>query len=284
MTTNKKIQIWAMTALLSFLFFASMAQWTPGRYMRQAMNNTLAKSQYMTSNSTTLGYKDGLCFLGAYLSKSGEVGWTLTLNAGTEYAFVGGGDNDATDVDLRITNSYSTTLSQDNQTDITPLVRFTPSYTGRYTIYMKLYSSTSKGSFCAMAIMRNGGFNIPTNRLDESIDNIIQMGNNLNDRKSTNFISNQWSLFGGLFSSGESQNITNLDLGNTNCVILGSGDRNVSDADLHLTAYGVDEKDSKTDARPVVFHTSSSYKKHELEIKNYSSSGKSVVISAILNI
>jgi hypothetical protein len=284
MTTYKKIQTWAITAVLSFSFFASMAQWTPGRYMRQAMNNTLAKSQYMTSNSTTLGYKDGLCFLGAYLNKSSEVGWTITLNAGTEYAFVGGGDNDATDVDLRVTNSSGTTLWQDTQNDITPIVRFTPSYTAKYTVYMKLYSSTSKGSFCAMSILRNGGFNIPTNRLDESIDNIMEMGSNINNRKSTYFISDQWSLFGGLFGSGESQNITNLDLGNTNCVILGSGDRNVADADLHLTASGVDERDSKTDALPVVIHTTSSYKKYELEIKNYSSSGKSVVISAILNI
>ncbi|HEY1056284.1 MAG TPA: hypothetical protein VGE24_14155, partial [Emticicia sp.] len=201
MTVHRKTQIWAITALLSLSFFASKAQWTPGRYMRQAMTNTLVKSQIMTSSSSTLGYKEGLCFLGGYLTQSSELGWTLTLNAGTKYTFVGGGDSDAIDVDLRITNSYGTTVVQDNQTDITPIVSITPTYTAQYTIYMKLYSCTTRGSFCALSILQNGGYNISTSRLDESIDNIMEMGSNINNRQNTYFISNQWSLFGGLFSS-----------------------------------------------------------------------------------
>ncbi|HEY1056054.1 MAG TPA: hypothetical protein VGE24_12990, partial [Emticicia sp.] len=84
--------------------------------------------------------------------------------------------------------------------------------------------------------------------------------------------------------SGETQSISNLTLGNNDCVIVGSGDSNVSDADLHLTASGVSVTDNKTDARPVLIHTSSSYKKYALEIKNYKSYGKSVLISAILSI
>lgn len=288
MNFSNRFRTLAVVMMMAVGSLKASAQWMPGTNLKRSLALTLAKGHYLSTQSN-FGYMGGVCFVGAFLQPSTQAGLTVTLNAGTEYAFVGGGGSTAIDVDIRVANSSGTILASDVQSDANPVVTFTPSYTGSYTIYLRLYSSRQGyGSFCSMALMKYGGYTIPVARLDEALNRITALGSNLNERVSSDTRLNdqqgQWCFWGGVVNSGEDLSISNLNLGYGRQAIVAAGDSNVSDADLLLTASGERAEDDKTDATPVIIHRTSGSKYYALRIKNHSSYGRAVLMASILTL
>lgn len=95
---------------------------------------------------------------GGWLKKSDKwvALYTVQLNAGTTYRFLASGDNDAQDVDLRITDlKGEKELKADTGTAADAIVEFTPNTTGRYLVQIRLYASRENlDAFCLSVVMQ----------------------------------------------------------------------------------------------------------------------------------
>ena len=97
---------------------------------------------------------------GGWLKKSDK--WvslyTVQLNAGTAYRLLASGDNDAKDVDLRITDiKGDKEFAADTATAADAVVNFTPQTTGRYLIQIRLFDSRENlDAFCLSVVMQKG--------------------------------------------------------------------------------------------------------------------------------
>lgn len=279
----------AMTIVLIVILAAPsvMAQdkWTPGVYMNQAIQNITTMSQYAAS-LTGYGYNWGVCVMGSFLDVSEQVGWTVQLEGGVEYMFLGGGDEDAQDIDISIYSSSNKLMEQDVETDATPIVAFTPPVTDNYSIYLKLYSA-DVASFCSMAILRKGGYDIPLNRLSEASERLLTFGSAVNSNTGGVYFhnyDNQWCLYGVVLNSGEDVTITNIDLGSENHWFMGRSDSVCDDADLYLLDSSGNElvQDTATDDMPLLNYQTKAGERYGLKIRNYSSSGPSMIMTGIL--
>ncbi|MVM41300.1 hypothetical protein GO730_32485 [Spirosoma sp. HMF3257] len=283
--TYFRIDVFVTQCMLFLLASSSLyaQSWQNGRYMKQAINETMVKA-VLAEQSTSAGFANGICFLGAILKKGHEVGWTTTLMGDQEYIFIGGGDQDATDVDISVSNTPGTLLAKDTQSDKTPIVQFTPTRTGQYTIKLKLYSGDND-SFCCMAILKEGGNRVPAGNLDNVVGKIINYGARANEQKGGakfHDLTNQWCMYGAILDEGSKTEIENLNLGYQNHAFLAAGDQNSEDLDLYLLRNETEiKKDTDSDSVPnVVSETYGS--NYGLKVKNHASSGKTFAMFCIL--
>jgi hypothetical protein len=72
--------------------------------------------------------------------------WTFSFNTGTAYVITAACDNDCSDVDVFIKNEAGETVVSDTEVDDYPMVTFTPTVSGRYTIDVKMYDCST--SYC----------------------------------------------------------------------------------------------------------------------------------------
>ncbi|MCB0707019.1 MAG: hypothetical protein KDC34_17005 [Saprospiraceae bacterium] len=275
--------------ILAFVcVFALQAQaqdWRPGFYMKQALDITLAKASIFEMASD-YGYTDGICFMGVYLDEGEDVGWGARLEGGREYVFIGGGDDDVTDIDIKILDDYGNVLEEDVLDDNNPVVKFMPKKSGTYNVRLKLYSCDAAGSFCAMTIMQEHANSVPVSSLDNAVETVIGYGEYVNEQYPVKFhdIENQWCLFGAIIASGDYETITNLDLGFEDHILIAAGDDNLNDADLFLMDDNdnILEKDVEKDAIPAIRYTTKGTTSYKLKIKNEDSNGKSLLITCVL--
>lgn len=282
---NKFLLLTVLSILSTNVCFS---QWAPGKYMRQATTRTLATAAYFEKRSDTYGMTDGICFLGALLKKNGGYSeMNLYLNSSNTYLFVGGGDDDASDIDIVIKNSNGTTVASDSKDDNYPVVNFEPSYSGTYTIRLLNYSDEL--AFCALTILRTGGYVMNLDNMDNAIDKIFTVCNNINNRESKDVsfhsYQNQWCFYGYYIASGASQTITNIDMGYESHYIVGAGDYRASDVDICLTNSNATSElkcDTESDATPIVSYTTYSSNKYGIKLKNVNSTSKSFLLACIL--
>lgn len=259
-------------------------EWTPGTYMSQALTLTLAKGHILEQNSQ-YGFDDGICLLGAYLETGAEVSWNLALDHESEYVFIGGGDDDATDIDIILMDRDGEIVEQDQEEDNNPVVGFKPPYTGIFTVRLKLYACDASGSFCCLNIMKDYANAIPVSSMDEAVENIIGYGTKVNSNIPVKFhdLPNQWCLFGSILSSKETEEIRGMSFGDLNHIIISTGDGNLIDADLCLLNGAAEVAcDRDDDAIPVIRFSSETNSLYNLQIMNVKSSGKSLIMTAIL--
>lgn len=72
--------------------------------------------------------------------------WTFSFTTGSDYVVTAACDNDCLDVDLFIRNEAGETVVSDTEADDYPILMFTPSVSGRYTIDVKMYDCSA--SYC----------------------------------------------------------------------------------------------------------------------------------------
>src|SRR6185503_7290248 len=96
--------------------------------------------------------RDHACVLGAFVDTGKMQSMTQSFTGGRTYALVGGGEDNATDVDIAIADSSGTVLVSDTQDDAMPLVKFVPPADGSYQIRLGLSKSTASGAFVAVAV------------------------------------------------------------------------------------------------------------------------------------
>jgi hypothetical protein len=274
-----------LALLVLFAFQVDAQDWRPGYYMKQSLDITLAKASIFEMASD-YGYADGICFMGVYLEVGEDVGWGARLEGGTEYVFIGGGDEDATDIDIKILDEYGNVIEEDVLEDNNPVVKFRPKKDGVYNVRLKLYECDASGSFCTMTIMEEYANSVPVSHLDEAVETVINYGAYVNEQFPVKFhdLDNQWCLFGAIIPSGDYETITNMDLGYEDHIFLSAGDETLNDADLFLMDEKdtVLEKDVEPDAIPAIRYTTKGTVSYKLKIKNEDSDGKAVIITCVL--
>lgn len=278
---------------LTFVWYASpMAAQTecpPAKYMLQAVANIIAKAKTV-NNATDLGFQKDVCIMGAWLPVGKSVGWKLTLRAGTRYVFIGGGDDDVSDLDIYLYNAAGSEVGRDNKSDKTPVVEYTPSRTAEYTVKVKMYAAAGSGSFASMAIMSDNGYNIPLSNFKNAAAALftsIQEICNLVDEMSFLDTDNQWALFGSVLDEKEERTIINIRLDDGKNIIIGASDQNADDIDLFLNDNNSTllTKDDKADKKPLIGWNGNEEGSYQVKMKNAESDGyKSLVMIAITNI
>jgi len=131
------------------------AEWPNGVYMKEAVANVMAAAKGV-GDLTNYGYMPGTCFLAAFVQPRGAVNMNIPLDADTPYLFLGGGSKDADDVDIQILDSRGKVVAKDDDTDATPVVRFTPARAGKYTLRLSLYKADT-ACFLSVAILLAAG-------------------------------------------------------------------------------------------------------------------------------
>lgn len=278
--------------LLSFLMavtlFTGVAQaqsWVPGEYMKQAVDNVHNKVENAT-NLGNYGYSKGFCFLGAYIQDGHSVKWSTSLPTGKKLIFIGGGDNDAVDVDIKIYDSEGTMVAEDVEGDNTPVLVFSTESSENYIIELSLPSTSAGGSFCCLSFLEENAPSLPLQNMEDAVENVIDYGQKANDRIKVKFhdVDNQWCLYGVNLPSGKANTVTNMDLGSYGHMFLAAGDNRIQDADLHLfdANDNVLTSDEEEDAVPLLRYTTSGNERYQLKLGNVKSSGNAMLICIVL--
>ena len=92
---------------------------------------------------------------GGWLKKSSEWApiYTVKLNAGQKYRFLASGDDDATDVDLKVVDAKNNEVAIDDDTARDAVVNYTPRVSGRYTVHIRLYASRNDVDAVCLSVM-----------------------------------------------------------------------------------------------------------------------------------
>ena len=208
----------------------------PGRYMAQAIEGLADQVAAIQSRSTYGIYAGGAALVGGYFREGESASWRVELAEGVGYAVVGAGDEDARDVVLRVYYPGDSLLAEDLTPDATPSVVFQVPVEGVYRFELQL-AGAARGSFCALAILERGAFEVPTESLRQVTARFVSqdaMAGLMTQGMYYHEGDRGWALFGASLDSGATTNIWRLDLDVKDHVIQAVGDDAVQDVDLSL--------------------------------------------------
>lgn len=253
--------------------------------MTQALTRVMTSARGVTEK-TKYGLDDGSnCFMGALLKVGGEATTTLPLKAGETYAILGGGDDDAKNVDLTLEDANGKVVAQDVEKDAIPVVEYKVPASGSYRVVLKLTEGASQNSFCAFATLRAGGFDVPTQNLELSAARLMTLCRAIVEKTGgAGFLDTEgeWALVGSILKQGEALTQSGIDLPAGNHAFAAVGDTQAQDIDLALLKGGkVLDEDSEDDPNPVLIYAGSG--NVSLKITNAKSGGPSLTLAAILN-
>lgn len=265
---------------------ANTGPWGPGVYMRQAMDQVVGAARRVAT-AGNYGLNDqGMCLMGAFLEPKGKVSVNYELRAGETYVFIGGGDEDVKDLDIQITDAAGNLVKEDTLVDAIPVVEITPTRTQTFTVTLDLFDASEK-SYVAMTVMRKGATPHDLRAIQTCMDRIMRVGENVHrEAAGADFLAapNTWAIMGSLLSKGETATLSNFTPGAGNYAFVAAGDDNASDIDLHVLDgnKATIKSDTLVDAVPVVTLRTEAGRNYGVKYENYDSTGRSMVISAIL--
>ncbi len=123
----------------------------------------LAPVQATTSEAKARAYKiakvlkdNGISFRNDYwhglLKRKGSTTIKTTLKKDTQYILVGGGCNDAYDVDITVYDENWKQVGKDSKVDANPVVKVTPKWSGTFHVKVTMANSTSNGAHYALIV------------------------------------------------------------------------------------------------------------------------------------
>lgn len=285
--TRLKTALWL--ALAAFCAegqaFAANSEWKPGTYMSQAVARVVATGAVVDQADSNFGWAPGLCLLGGFLEQRQTVSFGFYLEAGHKYVFVGGGDNDVTDLDLYL-YSGSTKLTSDQDIDANPVLSFTPTRSGTYSLRVHMYGA-STASFAAVGVLSDHGYSVPIRNLTDASVKSLQNSMFYNENRGGATFhagANQWSLYGWIIRPGATETIETITLENRTHTFHAAGDTTTSDLDLEVvnnSDKSVIARDSDGDAIPAVHIQGAGTV--DLRVKNHTSRGASLVLATVLD-
>ncbi|MEK7729327.1 MAG: hypothetical protein AAB354_13015 [candidate division KSB1 bacterium] len=245
-------------------------------YLTQALSKVVAQATIM--NLASYDYVSGNSLFGVYLSKGGSQGLNMHFEQGVSYVILGAGDNDILDLDLSLLSPSGTELLKDADEDATPILQFTPTYSGKRTVRITNYNSYRDG-FCVMVILRQSNTgNFSLYQIAEALNNVIA-NSRVTSLFSSRFADGTFCLFGGRLSEGEDTYLYNTQPSSGEYALLAAGSNNVSDVDLTVIrqngkdyTYGNEiAKDTASDNTPICSFTVHSGGYYLMKHKNYAS-------------
>ena len=260
-------------------------EFRPGKHMVAAIARVLGGA-VAAEQKTNLGFDRGVTFMGAFLRPKGAINWRMEMQAGMRYAFFGGGDDGAVDVDLAVSDDTGQAFARDQLADAKPVIDFTPATTGVYTVRMTL-SNATRPSFCALAILRQGGFTVPIKNLTTALQKIMAAGRLASQRATVRFHEeqNQWALFGAVLRPGDTTTISGIHLEGRQHVFVAAGDAHAKVLNMSLLDQNGNllKRDDKPDT-VAVFVATTPDGTYKVAISNVESSGPTLISAVILDV
>lgn len=266
---------------------SSDERWTPGESLRQSMVRLLATASVLNVQSD-FGFLE-TAYLGAFLRKGNYAFLTMTLEEGTNYAFLGSGNEPTRDLDIVVLDESDKVIASDVKRDSTPIVKFTPPRTGRYRIRLMLQDADA-ACFCGIVLMRQEGWDVPTRNLDVALSNMLKACVSVAKQKPARFLSvpGEWAVIGSILKPGESHTLSDVHLGEGRRVIVAAGDTVCTDIDLSVfldaMPFEVLNKDEDKDALPLVQCKATDANRYGIIVRNAKSKGGAMILTAILDI
>ena len=265
---------------------SSQADWTPGVHMAESMLLNLAIGKTIEDRSD-FGFCS-TCYLGAYIAPGNNSFLTTQLERGRQYVFTGA-VQEGCDLDIIIEDSDGDVVAKDTQSDNFPIVRFTPRYTGSYTIRLKLYAA-SASKFCSIVLLQKGGWSIPYENLGAACGTVLNRCRRVASLTSARFLQEpgEWAVIGQVMREGETTAFSDMRLGTGRRVVVAGGD--AKSRDLDLAAYRDSSSmirlaaDTQSDNNPTVELNTSRSNRYAVGIANARSNGPTVVMTAILDV
>ena len=195
--------------------FAQEEEFPAGIYMEQTFEDLSGKLA-LYAESDGWGWRSDLCFAGAIIDLGETIALNLYLDAGTQYSFIGGGDEDITTLDLYLVNSEREVVASDVLDDRTPIVDFTPTVSGIYSLRMQLVGCDVGASFVGVALLKKNGPGFSATHYETAYSNLMENSANINSVSSGVYYYaeyNQWSTFGFWLSPTQSATVENLAMG-----------------------------------------------------------------------
>lgn len=272
--------------LLALVPTVGAQAWQPGEYMAQALGRMM-DSVLEISQGSSYGYDDNVCLMGAFLEQGEAVSFDREVVERRQYAITGAGDDDVRDLDIKVTDQDGRVLAEDAAEDNMPVARFTATATTRVTIRVLLFKS-DRASYCAAAVLRDGGFTVPQANVVKAGAGLISSANFINSKveETVNFrdAPNQWAVFGAILPSESEIEITNVALGTGRRVVIAAGDTTARDIDLAVYIKGETASDTEQDATPIVDVTAFNVTAARVKITNAKSEGPCLILMAILQL
>ena len=160
--------------------------------------------------------------------------------------------------------------------------------TASYEIRLKLYSA-DEGEFCGMTLMRKGGWAIPMDNLATASARTLEFCEKVAAQVPARFLAEpqEWAMIGTIMNSGDVHGFSDMRLGTGRRAIIACGDSYTRDIDL--TAYQDNPRtqiasDTESDPTPLLDFEASGQVRYALDIKNYESTGPTLVMTALLDI
>lgn len=257
-----------------------------------------------TSSMTEEGWEfDGnACFYGAMLEEGESVSTTRYFEKGVNYNVWGFGDEDANDLDIKITDSNGKMIIEDTSDDDYPNCTFKPKSSGSYKITVTNYDSDDM-VLVLWGVMTDSDsdFYNTGGKCADALLQAIQFFEYLDENADAGdyyFLLNKVCMIGGIMPEGDTQCFYNFSVPEDgSCFFVGFGSEEVEDFDIKVcqqrklddinTDYENDEyrligEDSTDDAVAVVTGILRESKYYALKYRNYSSSESGFVFTIIL--
>jgi hypothetical protein len=137
-----------LRSILFFLLFVAPAPLVGQDYVNQVWNQLQGDYvDYVEDDDFLLKN-----YIVGALNSGRTDSWTFTLNQGTGYAITGACDQDCTDLDIVVQNASGNVVASDELDDDYPIVEFTPSSTGPYTVKVTMYTCSEEPCYFGFGI------------------------------------------------------------------------------------------------------------------------------------
>lgn len=234
-------------------------------------------------------FNAGVCFGIAVVRKGDKIQTSYPLERGVRYLFIGGGDNNAQNIDIAVLDSKGTVMAQDNAPDAIPVVFFTPKYTGNYNLAMRLKSGKAASSFCSLVVMRNsGGYALPISSIREAIrpEQLPAETHEIANTLQFHRVRNQWAVFGAVLKQGDATVVPNLKYESGLHVFVAGSDGRSTDVDLYLLNSAGQKltEATKGGAEPSMSYQTDGSQTYQLGVANVRSKGASLVFLTAFDI
>jgi hypothetical protein len=260
----------------------------PGAAMMQAIGKVVRAGNTVTQRyGSRIGWHDGVAVLGAFVQPGRSSSFRFPLRAGEVYSFIGGGDDDARDVDITVTDDTGRSVATDTDTSADPVVVFRAPRDGAYTVKLELYDAPV-ASFLALAVLTDSPnrYTVPIDIVVSAMTkSLVQAAYLDRSRGGARYhdADNQWAIFGQVLRQGESMRISNLTMDGRNHTIVAAGDETAQDIDLFVRRSGrLIGADEDKDPIPMVTQWTTAGGGYEIEVKNVRSGGPSLVVATII--
>lgn len=241
----------------------------PGAMLDQALK-AVVKGSKEAIEKTEVGFRPGICVLGAYIRAGGSVRFGSTFDADRSYVVTAGGNDSAEDIDVAIEGPDGSTLAEDDTEDAYAVAVVEPG-SKRKVSYVVTNAGSKAAFVCVTILVSQGGWDIHPNNIDgilEKCKTISQLSRSEGYRfyaaKGT------WCLYGGLIEQGKSIKAVKIGLAKGQHAILGFGDGEASDYSLLVTDANdrVVGQEQKGDDFPAFDFPAAYFGPTSIELKN----------------